>query len=192
MISAHFFFFMSVFSLRRSSGSTTGITTLSCPSCSTGWVSRCPAGSEKSWSTPGSSMSGGSSQPHALNHSSTLQGEHWPSGPKCLKIPNILERDSSMRRVMGRIRNLNLNHNLLMRTGNEWIRGGEGSRVAFSNWWVLRLLQSFKSCVSAAGHNQDSGNPLDSVLKKGSKTDNGVTFCIRSPPACPPCSPCSP
>lgn len=47
------------FSRRCSSGSTIGITTLSCPSCSTEWVSLCPAGSEKSWSTPGSSTSGG-------------------------------------------------------------------------------------------------------------------------------------
>lgn len=52
-----FFFFHLRFSPRRSSGNTTGITTLSCPSCSTGWVSRCPAGSERSWSTPGSSAS---------------------------------------------------------------------------------------------------------------------------------------
>lgn len=35
------------FSPRRSSGSTIGITTLSSPSCCTGWVSHCPAGSEK-------------------------------------------------------------------------------------------------------------------------------------------------
>lgn len=81
------------FSLRCSSGSTTGITTLSCPNCSTRWASLCPAGSAKNWSTAGSGTAAGA---HSSAHRTTAQlcretpGLAWP---RLLKIPNIFVKE---------------------------------------------------------------------------------------------------
>lgn len=86
-----FFFFTLVvcFSLRRSSGSTTGITTLSCPKCSTGWASLCPVGSAKNWSTAGSGTAAGA---HSSAHRTTAQlfsfaGRLWPHVAQTVEDP---------------------------------------------------------------------------------------------------------
>lgn len=79
------------FSPRASSGSTIEITTLSFPNCSTASVSRCPAGSEKNWSTPGSSTTAGAPQLHTLNHRSTLLGDTGLSGLECWRSQIVLK-----------------------------------------------------------------------------------------------------
>ena len=89
----HVPFLFVCFSPRASSGSTIGITTLSCPSCSTGWVSRCPAGSEKSWSTPGSRTTEGA---HSSAHWTTTRpllrgGDTGPSDRKGWRSQIVLK-----------------------------------------------------------------------------------------------------
>lgn len=136
---------MVCFSLRRSSGSTTGITTLSCPNCSTGWASLCPAGSAKNWSTAGSGTAAGA---HSFAQWTTDQlcretGLAWP---KRLKIPNICEGRCNMK---GRFRQdcWQLQTKPQSSQMNRLKKGWWVSKkmVASSSWWfcphLLGLLQ---------------------------------------------------
>lgn len=154
-------------SRRGSSGSTIGITTSSCPSCSTGWVSRCPAGSEKSWSTPGSSTAGG-------DHSST----HWTTAPRCwgtlaewpemLKIPNSF--DWNIWRFEEGMPNSKLNCDLPKWTGQQWIVSKKGAQLlSAADGAPLSLSLSFETLLLPCRTNQDHGSPNDglhSVLEK--------------------------
>lgn len=154
------------FSHRGSSGSTIGITTLSFPSCSTGWVSRCPAGSEKNWSTPGSSTTGGRPHLYTLNHcSSLLGGGRWPSGLKCSGSQKSFERDWNVWRFEDGMPKQNL---IFLNEQDD------------SGWWERRELSCFQQLIPSLSlsfkmpllpcrSNQDHGSRNDGfccVLKK--------------------------
>lgn len=131
------------FSLRRSSGNTTGNTTLSCPSCSTRWVSLCPAGSAKNWSTAGSGTAAGAhSSAHTTETTAQLGRETLASpGPNCWRSQIVVKEVAIWKDNLGKTADDSRLKRRLSRWKEGKKEGGVSKKmVASSSWWFCPHL----------------------------------------------------